>query len=74
MLNPTQQANVLNAMNQSATNGMVAGATMRSVSPVVNISLGDMSLPNVTNGCEFAKTLTQTIEPTMNQYFSKFFK
>ena len=74
VLNPTQQANVFNAMNQSVANGMVAGATMRSVSPVVNISLGDMSLPNVTNGSEFAKTLTQTIEPTMNQYFSKFFK
>ena len=47
---------------------------MRSISPVVNISLGDMTLPNVTNGSEFAQTLSQTIEPTMNQYFSKFFK
>lgn len=74
VLNPKQQSNVLNAINQSAASGVVAGAKMRSVSPVVNISLGDMTLPNVTNGSEFAQTLSQTIEPTMNQYFSKFFK
>lgn len=74
VLNPRQQANVLSAINQSAATGMVAGASMRSVNPVVNISLGDMTLPNVTNGSEFAQTLSQTIEPTMNQYFSKFFK
>ena len=74
VLNPKQQSNVLNAINQSAASGVVAGAKMRSISPVVNISLGDMTLPNVTNGSEFAQTLSQTIEPTMNQYFSKFFK
>ena len=74
VLNPKQQSNVLSAINQSAASGVVAGAKMRSVSPVVNISLGDMTLPNVTNGSEFAQTLSQTIEPTMNQYFSKFFK
>lgn len=74
VLNPRQQSNILSAINQSAATGMVAGASMRSVSPVVNISLGDMTLPNVTNGSEFAQTLSQTIEPTMNQYFSKFFK
>ena len=74
VLNPKQQSNVLNAINQSAASGVVAGAKMRSVSPVVNINLGDMTLPNVTNGSEFAQTLSQTIEPTMNQYFSKFFK
>ena len=74
VLNPRQQSNILSAINQSAATGMVAGASMRSVSPVINISLGDMTLPNVTNGSEFAQTLSQTIEPTMNQYFSKFFK
>lgn len=74
VLNPKQQSNVLSAINQSAASGVVAGAKMRSVNPVVNISLGDLTLPNVTNGSEFAQTLSQTIEPTMNQYFSKFFK
>ena len=39
----------------------------------VEISFGDLTLPNVTNGEEFAESLTRNFEPLMTQYFSKKF-
>ena len=40
----------------------------------INISMGDLTLPNVTDGKSFATAIQQQFEPAMNQYFSKVFR
>ena len=40
---------------------------------VIQMSFGDISLPNVTNGQDFAESLAMQFQPAMNQVFSKIF-
>ena len=77
VLNPQQQSILLNnfkgvtSMN-ALNNGTVINPTTST--PNIEISFGDISLPNVTNGQEFAESLNMNFKSIMSQYFSKYFK
>ena len=68
VVNGRQQSNILSNMNGALSLG--AG---NKLGAMINISMGDLTLPNVTNGKEFAESLAQNFTPIMNQYFSKVF-
>ena len=68
VINGRQQSNILSNMSGALSIG--AG---NKLGAMVNISMGDLTLPNVTNGKEFAESLAQNFTPIMNQYFSKVF-
>ncbi len=72
VVNPQQMDNIFETMKNSYVSGMNAINPVQAAS--VNIQMGDLTLPNVTNGEEFAKSLQQNFAPIMNQYFSKIFK
>lgn len=38
------------------------------------MSFGDITLPSVTNGQDFAESLAAQFQPAMNQVFSKIFR
>lgn len=77
VLNPQQQSTLLNnfkgvtSMN-ALNNGTVINPNTST--PNIEISFGDISLPNVTNGQEFAESLNMNFKSIMSQYFSKYFK
>ena len=41
---------------------------------VIQMSFGDITLPSVTNGQDFAESLAAQFQPAMNQVFSKIFR
>lgn len=68
VINPHQQSTMLDNMRQAlALGGSGTGA-------VIQMSFGDISLPSVTNGQDFAESLAVQFQPAMNQVFSKIFR
>lgn len=68
VINPRQQSTMLDNMRQAlALGGSGTGA-------VIQMSFGDISLPSVTNGQDFAESLAVQFQPAMNQVFSKIFR
>ena len=64
-------SNIKNGLKSAL--GLANGVSMLHQAPQVNISMGDLSLPNVKDADGFAKALQNTFELNMNQYFSKVF-
>lgn len=73
VINPKQMSTLLKNVETAAMNPVGLGAMNTAALPNVTISMGDLTLPNVRNGEEFAKSLQQNFTPIMNQYFSKVF-
>lgn len=68
VINPKQQSTMLGNMRQAlALGGAGTGA-------VIQMSFGDITLPSVTNGQDFAESLAAQFQPAMNQVFSKIFR
>ena len=66
VINPKQQSTLVGNMRQA----MALGANAARASSVY-ITFGDLTLPNVTNGSDFAAALKQQFTPIMQQYFTK---
>lgn len=63
VINPKQQSTMLGNMRQAlALGGAGTGA-------VIQMSFGDITLPSVTNGQDFAESLATQFQPAMNQVF-----
>lgn len=68
VINPRQQSTMLDNMRQALTlGGSGTGA-------VIQMSFGDITLPSVTNGQDFAESLAAQFQPAMNQVFQKIFR
>lgn len=68
VINPKQQSTILGNMRQAlALGGAGTGA-------VIQMSFGDITLPSVTNGQDFAESLAAQFQPAMNQVFQKIFR
>ena len=68
VINPKQQSTILSNMRQAlALGGTGTGA-------VIQMSFGDITLPSVTNGQDFAESLAAQFQPAMNQVFQKIFR
>lgn len=68
VINPKQQSTMLNNMRQALALGGAGTGT------VIQMSFGDLTLPSVTNGRDFAESLATQFQPAMNQVFSKIFR
>ncbi len=74
VLNPRQQTQLLSNIRDGFAVASVNAQNRPMQAPVVNITLGDLNLPNVKDGNGFADALVQQLEPTMNQQFTRIFK
>lgn len=68
VINPKQQSTMLGNMRQALALGASGGGA------VIQMSFGDITLPSVTNGQDFAESLATQFQPAMNQIFSKIFR
>jgi hypothetical protein len=62
VINPKQQSTMLGNVRQALALGGSGGA-------VIQMSFGDITLPSVTNGQDFAESLATQFQPAMNQIF-----
>lgn len=67
VINPKQQSTMLGNVRQALALGGNGGA-------VIQMSFGDITLPSVTNGQDFAESLATQFQPAMNQIFQKIFR
>ena len=68
VINPKQQSTMLGNVRQALALGASGGGA------VIQMSFGDITLPSVTNGQDFAESLATQFQPAMNQIFSKIFR
>lgn len=74
VLNKAQQDTMIQNMRSALTPVNLPNLDKNIPGASINISMGDLTLPNVTDGKSFATAIQQQFEPAMNQYFSKVFK
>lgn len=74
VLNKAQQNTMIQNMRSALTPVSLPNLDKNVPSASINISMGDLTLPNVTDGKSFATAIQQQFEPAMNQYFSKVFR
>lgn len=74
VLNKAQQNTMIQNMRSALTPVNLQNLDKNVPGASINISMGDLTLPNVTDGKSFATAIQQQFEPAMNQYFSKVFR
>lgn len=74
VLNKAQQNTMIQNMRSALTPVNLPNLDKNVPGASINISMGDLTLPNVTDGKSFATAIQQQFEPAMNQYFSKVFR
>lgn len=74
VLNKAQQDTMIQNMRSALTPVSLPNLDKNVPGASINISMGDLTLPNVTDGKSFATAIQQQFEPAMNQYFSKVFR
>lgn len=74
VLNKAQQNTMIQNMRSALTPVSLPNLDKSIPDASINISIGDLTLPNVTDGKSFATAIQQQFEPAMNQYFSKVFR
>lgn len=74
VLNKAQQNTMIQNMRSALTPINLPNLDKNVLGASINISMGDLTLPNVTDGKSFATAIQQQFEPAMNQYFSKVFR
>lgn len=74
VLNKAQQNTMIQNMRSALTPVSLPNLDKNIPGASINISMGDLTLPNVTDGKSFATAIQQQFEPAMNQYFSKVFR
>lgn len=68
VINRQQQSTMLDNFRSALALGGAGGSS------VIQMSFGDITLPSVTNGRDFAESLATQFQPAMNQVFSKIFR
>lgn len=68
VINRRQQSTMLDNFRSALALGGAGGSS------VIQMSFGDITLPSVTNGQDFAESLATQFQPAMNQVFSKIFR
>ena len=68
VINRQQQSTMLDNFRSALALGGAGGGS------VIQMSFGDITLPSVTNGQDFAESLAAQFQPAMNQVFSKIFR
>lgn len=68
VVNRQQQSTMLDNFRSALALGGAGGTS------VIQMSFGDITLPSVTNGYDFAESLATQFQPAMNQVFSKIFR
>lgn len=74
VFNKAQQNTMIQNMRSALTPVSLPNLDKNVPGASIHISMGDLTLPNVTDGKSFATAIQQQFEPAMNQYFSKVFR